>query len=817
MEDIRFALRMLRKHMALTAVAVLTLALGIGANTAIFSVVDAVLLRPLGYRNPGQLVTFNNTFRDQQVPVSVIELADYLGQTQVFEKASTALTFDGNMTGGDQPERVQAVGASATYFEILGVPPQLGRTFTADEQRKGWTEVAVISDGLWRRRFGASPDVIGKKIRIDDDPWTIIGVMPPGFEHPDARLRSPIEIWLPCGFAAEPFPDPKRQFRFLDIIGRLRPGETVKHAQVALGTVQERLKAHYPESYGGELQSWGVRVAPLEERVVGGAGPGLLLLLGAVVLVLLIACTNVANLLLARAAARVREMAIRKALGATRRQMIKQLLTESVILSLVGGLLGLLVAYWGIDLLVAFAPPGLPRVHEIHLDVRVLAFTLSVSIVCGLLFGVIPALQSSRAEPQAAMKEGGSSVGGGRRHLLLRGLVVAEFAIALVLLGGAGLLLRSLWNAGDVKPGFDAHGVLTARLWLPQPNKLDQGKYFKPEQRDVFYHQLLTALAAEPSVDAAALISTVPLHGDPTRNQLGILPEGRVTSGQIQVVQGRFASQDYFRAMRIPLVAGRAFAITDDLKSPPVAMVNESLARHFWPGQDPVGKRFKFPPGNGRPGDPWFTIVGVVADVKSSGLDAPTPDEIYTPTTQGVGLATGLVLRAREGSGAQLVSVLRAKLHDLDSDLPIFDVATLDDVVAQAVAARRFLATLLAGFAAVALALAALGIYGVMAYAVSQRRQEIGVRMALGAKERDVLRMVIGQGLRLVALGVVVGVAFLLAVSHLMASLLFGVPPTDVATFGSISAALVAVALLASWLPARRAARIHPMTALRRE
>src|SRR5262249_33270465 len=363
--------------------------------------------------------------------------------------------------------------------------------------------------------------------------------------------------------SAEPCPEQKRQFRFLELIGRLRPGVDVAQAEAAVGTVQERLKGQYAESYGGEPKSWGVRLAPLEERVVGGARPGLLVLLGAVLLVLLIACSNVANLLLARATARVREMAIRKALGATRRTIVKQLLTESVILSLLGGALGLFVGYWGIDLLLALAPPGLPRTNEIHLDLRVLAFTLSVSVVCGLLFGVVPGLQSAGAEPQAAMKEGGSSVGGGRRHRLLGALVVGEFALALVLCGGAGLLLRSLWNAGDVKPGFDSRGVLTARLWLPQPNKLDQGKYFKPEQRDVVFRDLLARLGAEPSVDAVALVSTIPLRGDPTRNQFAILPEGRVAQNQLQVVTGRLASQDYFRAMRIPIVAGRGFAVTD--------------------------------------------------------------------------------------------------------------------------------------------------------------------------------------------------------------------------------------------------------------
>ena len=429
---------------------------------------------------------------------------------------------------------------------------------------------------------------------------------------------------------------------------------------------------------------------------------------------------------------------------------------------------------------------------------------------------MIPALQSSRVEPQAALKEGAVAVGA-RRHRLLGALVVGEFALALVVLGMAGLLLRSLWNAADVKPGFDARGVLTARLWLPQPNKLEAGKYNKPEQRDVFFRELLGRLSSSPGVEAAGLITTVPLRGDLTRTQFGIIPEGQVAGDKVQIVQARNVSPDYFRAMRIPIAAGRNFAITDEIKAPRVAMVNQTLARHFWPGEDAVGKRFKFPPGQGPPEQPWITVIGVVSDVKTAGLDAPTPDEVYSTYTQGVGLATAVVIRAQEGAAAAMAPILRAKIAELDPELPIFEVVTLDDVLGQAMAERRFTAMLLALFAAVALALAALGIYGVMAYAVSQRRKEIAVRMALGANERDVLRMVIGQGLRLVALAVVVGAIALFAGTRLIASLLFGVSPTDGATFGLIGAGLVTVALLASWIPARRAARTSPMTALRRD
>ena len=819
MNNIRFAGRMLRKNPGLTVVAVLTLGLGIGANTAIFSVVDAVLLRPLPYRDPGQLVSFANRFRDNRVPLSVMELEDYRSQAGVFDKAAAVLVFDGNMTGGDQPERVQAVGASANYFEILGVPAQLGHTFTSADQRPGWNEIAVISDGLWQRRFGGAPDILGKKMYIDEDPWVIVGVMPAGFKHPDAKVKGTIDVWLPSGFAAEPFPEPKRQIRYNDVIGRIKPGVDVAQGQVALTTVSERLKAQFPEAYSNEVASWGVTLTKLDDQVVGGARPVLLLLLGAVVLVLLIACSNVANLLLARATARAHEMAIRKALGATRWQVVSQLLTESVFLALVGGVLGLVIASWGLQVLLAFAPEGLPRVHEVEVDSRVLLFTVSVSVVSGILFGIFPALSSSRIEPQVAMKDGGASIGGSRRHRLLRGLVIGEFALALVVLGIAGLLLRSLWNAADVKPGFDATGVLTARLWLPQPNKLEAGKYNKFEQRDLLYRGLIDRLEAEPAVESAAIVSTVPLEGDPSRNQIGITPEGEVAKTELQIVQARVISPDYWKTLRIPLVGGRNFAVTDHQKAPQVAIVNQTLARHFWPGADVLGKRFRRPPNPNakQERDPWITIVGVVADVKTSGLDAPTPDEIYLPATQGVDLATGVVIRARGGSAAAMATILRQALHAIDPDLPLFEVATLDQVLTLAMAARKFLATLIALFAAVALALAALGIYGVMAYAVSQRRKEIALRMALGAKERDVLGMVIGQGLRLVATSIVVGVAALFVFTRLIASLLFGVSPTDTVTFGSIGAILVVVALVASWLPARRAARVSPMAALRSE
>ncbi len=826
MSNLRGAVRMLRNQPTVSAIAVLTLALGIGANTAIFSVVDSVLLRPLPYHEPAQLITLQNTFRDRRVGLSPFDIEDFREQSGVFQDLAGVLTFNGNLTGGDQPERVQAVGTYANYFEIMGVAPLIGRTYRGDEQRKGWNELVVLSYGIWQRRFGGSTDVIGKTVRIDDDAYTVIGVMPPGFNHPDARVTSNVDMWLPSGFAAEPFPDAKREIRFLDAIGRLKPGVDIAQAQTAVKTVAERLKAQYAAAYGPEPQSWSARIRPLDEQVIGASRPGLLVLLGAVVLVLLVACTNVANLLLARASVRRREMAIRSALGASQRRLIFQLLGESVLLSMLGGILGLLVAFWGIDLLAAFAPPELIRVRGFTVDWRVLAFTTVVSVGSGLLFGLIPAVQASRTEPQAAMRDGGAALGGSRRHRLLGALVVGELALALVLLGGAGLLLRSLWNAGNVDPGFQARGVISAALWLPQPNKLESGKYYKFEERDVFLRQLLERLAAAPGVESAALVSTVPLRGDPSQSQFGIVPEGREvgSSAELKVIQGRFASADYFRTMRIPFVAGRGFEDTDVLQAPKVAIVNESLARHFWPGESALGKRFRPPvvnqptPFTGKPpDDPWVTIVGIVGDVKTSGLEAPTPDEMYRPTTQINGLDLKVVARARAGSPGALVPVVRAVVHDMDPDLPIFDVIALEDVLAQALATRSFTATLLSLFAAVALALAALGIYGVLAYAVSQRRQEIALRMALGAREVDVLRMVIGEALRLVGLGVVLGAAALVSGSRLIASLLFGVSEIDWVTYGTIGLVLVAVALAASWLPAARAARTQPMSALRRD
>jgi putative ABC transport system permease protein len=812
-----------------SAIAVLTLALGIGANTAIYSVVDAVLMRPLPYRDAGKLVTLQNSFRDGRAGVSTIELADYQDQSGVFAELAAVLAFDANLTGGDQPERVQSVGAYANYFEIMGTPALLGRTFTRDEQRRGWTEVAVLSYGLWQRRFGGSPDVLGKPIRIDDDAYTVIGVMPPGFNHPDSRVTSAVDVWLPCGFSAEPFADPpRRQFRFLDAIGRLKPGVDLEQAQRAVATVGARLRQSYPETYAPEPKAWDVRVRPLAEQVVAGSRPGLLILLGAALLVLLIACCNVANLLLARGSVRRREMAIRSALGATRRELIVQLLGESLAVSLVGGALGLLLASVGIDAIMVFAPAGLPRLNHIGVDWRVLAFTTVASVAAGLLFGIIPALQGSRAEPQAAMKEGGAALGGGRRHRVLGALVVGEMALALVLLGGAGLLLRSLWNAGSVKPGFDARGVLTARLWLPQPNKLDSGRYFKLEQRDVFFRQLVERLSAAPGVESAAVISTIPLRGDPTRGQIPIQVEGRAISptDPLPLAQFRIASGSYFALMRIPLLAGRTFDGSDKQDAEPTAIINASLARRLFPGESAIGKRFRFPQnvgggGGGQPNqpppNPWMRIVGVVADIKSSGLEVAAPDELYRPVTQVSNLATGLVVRAQAGKASALVGTVRATLRSIDPELPIFDVAPLDDVLDGAMAARRFTATLLALFAAAALALAALGIYGVLAYAVSQRRREIALRMALGAVQASVLRMVLLQGLRLAAVGIAVGAVGLWAVTRVVASQLFGVSPTDAPTFAAIAGVLVAVALVASWLPAHRAARTSPMTALRGE
>jgi putative ABC transport system permease protein len=813
MDAVRYAWRMLRKAPSVTAMAMVTLALGIGGSSAIFSVVDAVMLRPLGYREPARLVTITNLRDGQPLLLSQPESVDYREQAHTLAGLTATLAFDSTLEGGDEAERVRCAGTFGNYFELLGVPAAIGRTYENAEEQHNYRPIAVISHGLWQRRFGGGRDVVGRTLRIDGDNYTIIGVMPREFRHPDAPAASPVDVWMPTGwFGSTP---PTRGAHMLDIVARVRPGVGIGEAQTELATIQHRLKETYRESFvGGD---WRLAVAPLEEQVVGGARRSLLVLLAAVAVVLLIACSNVACLLLSRMTVRRREMATRKALGATDGQLVRQLLVESVMLSLGGGVVGLALAVAGVRLLVAFAPAGLPRVHEIHVDAAALAFNFTVAVLAGLLFGTVPALVLSRTQPYSAIREG-AALGGSRRNLVLRALVVGEFALALVLLTSAGLLLRSLSKAVHVDPGFDPHGRLGAHIWLPMPNNTEEGRYNSSERIRAFETLLLQRLGAVPGVESAALASGLPLGGDMPRFdvQLGVFAEaGGQRREPDAFAWSRWVSSAYFQTMGIPIREGRSFVEEDGPEAPRVAVVGEKLARALWPGQSAVGKRFRVAPGGGlarKLGTDWYQVIGVAADVRLARLDAPPPEQFYACAKQVVPANVSIVLRGP--SRADLTAAVRDSIHGIDRGIPIYDVADMETVLAKSIAPRRFTATLLALFAGVALLLATLGNYGVMAYAVSQQGPEIAVRMALGAQERDIVRMIVLQSVRMVATSILVGMAGVWAVTRLIQSLLYDVALTDPQTHAAIVALLVGVAVVASWLPARRAARTSPIAAL---
>jgi putative ABC transport system permease protein len=814
--DVRYAVRMLRKSPGFAAVAVTALALGIGANTAIFSVVNAVLLSPLPYAEPGQLVVLTNEFQKlgfQNVNVSVPEYRDYLEQGGVFEGATAIYPVNINLTGVDEPERIQAMIVSPSFFDVLGVAPELGRTFQKEDEHPGIAEVAVISHGLWQRRFGGDPGVLGRRLRLDDDDFTVVGVMPAEFRHPGSTPTE-VEIWVPSGFSATPFDPPARKDRILNsLVARLAAGATPELAQRSMDLVAARLQEQHPDSYPADA-GFGVRVAPLHDTLVGNVRPALLVLLGAVGLVLLIACANVANLLLARAAARQKEVAVRLALGAGRARLVRQFLTESVLLALAGGALGLVLALWGIDALLALSPPNIPGLGGVGVDGAVLAFTLATSLLTGVAFGIVPALQTTESGLHESLKEGGRSATGARRNRLSGIFVVSEFALALVLLIGAGLLIRSFWRLQEVAPGFDPRNVLTAEVWLPTPNQPDRGRYFAPEKKVAFARQLLERVRALPGVEYAGLTTGLPLGSNLSSGLF--TAEGRETLGLEGSARGeaRRVTPDYFRAMGIPLLSGRAFTESDDRVPASVAVVGERLARRIWPGEDPLGKRLKL--GGPTSTAPWLTVVGVVGDVKSRGMDVETPLQIYIPFFSEPNLYMALAARTNSDPAA-LTRVVAEEARAIDGDQPVYNVRTMEQALAVSTAQRRFSTLLLGIFAGVALVLAAVGIYGVMAYAVSQRTREIGVRMALGARPGHILRLVVGGGMAMALAGVAAGLAAAFALTRVMAGLLFDVSATDPLVFGAISILLVGVALLACYVPARRAARVDPLVALRTE
>jgi len=814
LRDLRFAARGLWRSPGFTAITVATLALGIGANTAIFSVVNAVLLRPLAYRDPAQLVALRGVLEVRglnDVRNSAPEYQDFRSEIPALTGVAAAWPISINLTALGDPERIQAAVVSSNYFQVLGTAPALGRDFTADDDQGRIGYVVIISWDLFQQRFGGDRSVIGKTVRLDDDPMTIIGVMPPGFRHPLENGASPMEVWCPVELGNT---DPQfigdRRARVFEVIGRLKPGATVTEAQAQLDALSTRLESRYPDVYPAAL-GWRAAALPLSERVVGDVRPALLVLLGAVAFVLLIGCANVANLMLARATGRAREIAIRTALGGDRLRLVRQLLTESLLLAALGGALGLLVAVWGTSALGRLAALYLPRAREIAIDGPVLAFTAVLILVTGIAFGLFPALQASRPDLQDVLKDSAKGSAGGGRTRMRAVLVVAEVAVALVLLAGAGLLLRSFQRLVAVDPGFDPERLLTMQVWLPVPNDNAKGRYFTQEQRVGFYDRAVAAVRQVPGVTAAALVSRLPYSG---RNDARFKIEGRPVSDAqlLPSAEVRLVSPDYFRTMAIPVLQGETMPDGVDSLSSTYAMVNRTLAEREWKGQSPIGQRIQLVGFGG----PTATIVGVVNDVRQGAPDQPPLPEFYLSYRLVAGQEMSLVVRTAGDPDALADRVVQS-IRSVDPTQPVFGVKSMTRLLANAEAERRFSLLLLSLFAAIALLLSSLGIYGVMAYSTSQRRHEIGIRMALGAATPDVLRLVLQQGMRLVLLGLAIGLFGAWALSRVLAGQLYGISARDPFTYAAVALLLGTVAFTATWLPARRATRVDPMISLRSE
>jgi len=802
LRDLRFALRMLAKNPGTTTAAVLCLALAIGATTVVFSFENAVLLRGLPYRDPDAIFIVWNQFLANDDPKEQLSIPEYLDlreQAKSYAEIAATRPLLSNITGDVDPELLVSVRTSPSLFRLLGVTPAVGRWFLPDEEQPGHDRVVILSHELWERRFSSDPGIVGRKVVIDGQPHTVVGVTGKGFYF----RRKGRDLWLPL--TIDRAAQPKRDDRSYETYVRPLPGVTPAAAQAELNAIARRLERDRPDFYPAN-SGYGMKLASYRDEIIGDSRPALLLLGAAVALVLLIACANVANLLLARATTREREVAVRIAFGAGRLALLRQFLVESLLLSLAGGALGLLLASWGVRLTASMNIAKLPRLDEVSIDGNVLLFTLLVSVATGLFFGFAPALQAFRSDHLHSLKQGGRGGSeGAERQLPRRLLVVLEVAVALMVLVGAGLLVQSFLRMARLNPGFNPHGVLTLELFLPS------AKYPDKAQWATFYNRLEQRLTALPGVVAAATVNAVPLGKVQQVGELQIegLP---VKPGQPGPQAGwRMCSPEYFRAMSTPLIEGRFFTELDTEKSPPVAIVDRRMVRRYWPGQSPLGKRLKMVGLDST--NEWRTVVGVVADVKHVSFDSDSPEQIYAPFRQYPQIFEYVVVRANGDLGALSTAAQRA-VRDVDRDQAVFRVETMDEKVALTTAWRRFYTALLASFAVVALALAMVGVYGVTAFSVAQRRREIGIRMALGARRESVLGLVLGQALLLAGLGVVVGFAAALALARVASSLLFGVGSTDLLSFGGGAALLVAMTLLASYLPARRASRLDPVVAL---
>jgi putative ABC transport system permease protein len=813
-QDVQYGIRMLVKNPGFTVVSVLALALGIGANTAIFSVVNAVLLRPLPYRDPDRLVFVLRTQPPiMRGPISRPDFFEWQTQQKVFQEIAAYYTESYNLTGVEEAERIAGVRVTESFFSLFGIAPAHGRFFLpaeaqAGDNSSGGGRVAVISYGMWQREFGADPQLVGRTISLNGEAYTVVGVAPPGFGFP---RRS--EIWTPAILGEA---KTERGSNYLLVIGRLKDGVTVSQAQAQMNQVASVLAQQYPEND----TNLSVTISPLLDEQVRSIRSVLLILLGAVAFVLLIACANVANLLLARATSRQKEIAVRTALGATRSRIIRQLLTESVLLALLGGILGVLLSMWGIKLLVALAPANIPRVGEIGLDQWVLGFTLLISVLTGIIFGLAPALQVSTTNLNEVLKEGtrGAATSSPHRSLLRRSLVVVEIALSLVLLVSAGLLIESIRRLTDVNPGFNTQNLLTANVSFPRrkpsstSNNTETAEAEQVQEASNFLKEAQNRISSLPGVQAVGAINDLPVSGQGSVNgDFNIEGRPKYRSGEAPVAEFRLITSDYFRAIGIPLLKGRNFTEADGLHAQVPIMINETLARRFFPGEDPLGKRLLVL--DEKPHE----IIGVVGDARQWGLEKPPDPEVYFSYAQmAFGSGTTLVARTNVEPGS-LSEGLRRAVRDVNPDAPVYSIKTMTQVLADSTAQRRFNTILMTSFAAVALLMAAIGLYGVISYSVAQRVHEIGIRMALGAQFGDVMRMVLWQGFKLALAGVISGLIVSLLLTRVMATLLYGVSATDPLTFICVSVLLTGVALLACYIPARRAAKVDPMIALRYE
>jgi len=798
-QDLRYGVRMLLKKPSFTFIAIITLALGIGANTAIFSVVNAVLLRALPYPQPDRLVVLREKTRSGQLMgVAYPNYYDWRGQAQSFTEMAGYRGAPFNLTGVDKPVRLQGRMVSWNFFRLLGVQPQLGRMFVEADDKMGAARTTLLTHGLWQGKFGGDPAIIGKPLSLNGDSYTVIGVLPADFE-----FFYPYDLFIPLDVSATRGDLGRGNHSGLNVLARLKDGVSQAQASAEMDGLAAGLERAYPETNSGQ----GALTYSLLDRYASDISRTLWVLLGAVGFVLLIACVNVANLLLVRAAERQKEIAIRLALGAGRGRIIRQLLSESLLMALLSGVAGVLLGIWMMKGLLALSPDDIPRLNQTKLDPTVLLFTLGISLVTGLLFGLLPAWQAARHDLHATLKEGGRSSAGAGRERIRQALLVAEVGLSLVLLVGAGLMLRTVYQLIHVNPGFATEHLLTAQFNLPR------NVYDEPRLQG-FYKESLTRIESLPGVRAAALTLSLPIDGS-NWNSIFIVADKPVPPRD-QLPSSAFTpvSTNYFKAMGIQLLKGRVFTETDTADKPKVMVINETLAARLWPGEDPIGKRLK----QGWPEDqsPWREVIGVVADVKLNGVDQDTPLQSYLPLAQDSSRFLGLVVRT-SSNPLQLATTVEQTIHALDKDLPVFNVRSMDQMLGNAIAQQRLTLVLLLGFAVLALLLAAVGIYGVISYSVSLRTHELGVRMALGAQRGDVLRLIVGQGMKLTLIGVALGLLSAYALTRWMEALLFRVRATDPLTFTVIAVLLIVVALLACYLPARRATKVDPMVALRYE